>query len=135
MPSDPLNDLGAAEVGKNFSGVAYPKTDCFDPKGLAVTLDEKIELARRIEADAKAADPRIKRVRKAAFSQAEGTSVLVDSQGTVIEYPSTSFSAALLLVAEDGAAAETGYDSRHALEFSKLEWAKIAPTAVESALE
>ncbi|MBI3544304.1 MAG: TldD/PmbA family protein [Deltaproteobacteria bacterium] len=135
MPVDPLNDLCTTGNGGGFKATTYPKVNNYDGAGLEVSLEKKIELARSIEADVKAADPRIKRVRKAAFDEIQGESILVDHLGNEISHRMTIFSGDVTCVAEDGASAETGYDSRYSSSFDKLETDKIAPTAAAEALE
>lgn len=135
MPSDPLNDLCATGQDHGYSGVLYSEIDQFDQQGLAVPLEKKIEIAQSIETAAKKFDPRIKRVRKAAFDEIQGETVMVDSHGELIRSQATIFASELMCVAEEGTDAEMGYDSRYSTFLDQLEYSEVALQAAKNALE
>jgi PmbA protein len=135
MPADPLNDLCAAGNGGGFSSVLYPEVENYDTSGLESPVEKKIEIARRLEIDAKSQDPRIKRVRNSAFGEVSGESVMVDHHGEKIHHKLTLFSASLSAVAEEGADAEIGSDARYVNYLDQLQPGEISIHAAKNALE
>ncbi|MBI3557812.1 MAG: TldD/PmbA family protein [Deltaproteobacteria bacterium] len=132
MPADPLNDLIP------FTGLSYPKVENYDRQGLEVSLEQKIEIARGVEADAKRQDPRIKRVRKSSFNEARGESILLDSTGKQLRHEMTVFGASLTCVAEEDDDAEMGSDGRYSTKLANIMGSgagEVAITAARNALE
>lgn len=128
MPADPLNDFP-------LLAAQYPRIDNFDGTGIETSLDEKIEMARSIEAMARAKDKRITRVRSSGLDESFGEMVLVDSSGRQAKHRASFFAAHISCVAEEGGDAEMGGDGQYVTHLKQLEPAKIAQYAVESALE
>ena len=130
MSADENNILG------NFSSHDYPSIQDYDGKGLSVSLDDKITLARELELVTKAYDPRIKRVRKSGFDQSSGEIILTDSDGKRISHASSVFTAYVTCVAEaiDGTA-EMGGDAEYVHFLDSLDYKKVSKLAAQNALE
>jgi PmbA protein len=79
----------------------FPELELYDPAGGEVTAAQAIELARRGEAVARAADPRIKNSDGATFSRSAGAFALVLSGGFRGGYASSFSSLVVSPVAED----------------------------------
>jgi len=136
MPTDPYNDLCAVGSARDgFSTVLYPEIENHDTRGLSISLDHKLEIAKALEADAKKKDARIKRVRKAAYNEANWEAVMVDHHGEQIKQHQTVFGAALLCIAEDASgAAEMGYDSQYVNFYDQLKPTEISTNAAHNAV-
>ena len=95
MPPDENNGL------LSFSRSVYPQVDNFDHRGLDLPLQQKIDLAKKLESDCRKADSRVTGVRAAAISEACTETHLVDSNGEHIQHRSTGYSASITCKAED----------------------------------
>jgi PmbA protein len=80
-----------------------------DPSIAAVTEEEAIERAMSVEKAAFASDKRVKRTRKAMVSFYSGETSVVNSKGISYGYPSTSVSAHIMAVAEEGGESQMGW--------------------------
>src|SRR5262249_11151347 len=72
-----------------------------DPKLAALSVEQKIDLARRCEAAAFATDPRITNSDGATFSSDWGSRVLVNSRGFAGSYEATGCSLVVEAIADD----------------------------------
>lgn len=143
MPADPYQDLGKA--GPWRSEAATPpdrrgsmqaeELDVFDPTGASIALEQKIELARKMEADALRQDARIKRIRKSGFDQSSAVIRRIDSDGSDLSLEQTVFGCDLTCVAEDAGDAQIGSEGDYACRFSAVDPSYVTRTAVEGALE
>jgi len=82
----------------------------FDPLFREVSEDEKIKTALMIEKSAMGFDPRVRRVRKASYSETLHTSRIVNSNGADIEHRATFYSASVTAVAEENGESQMGWE-------------------------
>jgi PmbA protein len=98
-----------------------PDLDLYDPTELAV--DAQIDLARRAEAAALAADPRVTNSEGSEFNSSSGRLLLGNSHGFVGSYRSSSFSVSVSPVATDPQSGGMQRDSWYDVErkFARLD--------------
>jgi PmbA protein len=121
--------LAAAVVEDAQSGLpdpdlmasSLPEMDLYDPVDLST--DRQIELARRAEAAALAADPRITNSEGSEFNSSSGRLLLSNSHGFVGAYKSSSFSVSASPVATDQQTGGMQRDSWYDVErkFARLD--------------
>ncbi len=93
-----------------FPGAAEPgNVSTRDVRIGSLTEDEAIEKALQIEKSTFGADKRINRTRKAMASFSEGETLIVNSRGVSLGYQSTSVSAHIMSVAEEGGESQMGW--------------------------
>ncbi len=92
----------------------YPDLDLYD--GTELSTDEHIVLAKRAEAAALGADPRLSNSEGADFNSSEGHVVLANSHGFVGDYRSSTFSMSVSPVATDPATGGMQRDSWYAIQ-------------------
>lgn len=98
------------------------------------TMEERIAAARRIEAAARAADPRVKRVRKASYSESAGREWLFNSHGVRYAADSTFYSASVLAVAEEGGESQSGGEFQFGRSFRAIDAEWIGLMAAQRAV-
>ncbi|MEK6758380.1 MAG: TldD/PmbA family protein [Deltaproteobacteria bacterium] len=125
LSSGALTDLvGNAVTGASrsaedkFLGFAAPTASSsatdelgiFDEAFAGVDEKEKIDTAIEIEKSALAYDKRVKRVRKASYSESVVSSRIVNSNGVDLTEAATYYSASVTAVAEEGADSQMGWE-------------------------
>ncbi len=113
----------------------FPQLDLYDPTKL--DTETQIELARTAEASALNADPRITNSEGADFDSSSGRIVLGNSHGFLGEYQSSSFSIAVMPVAQEPDSGNMQRDSWYSVsrKYSQLESAdSIGKEAARRAL-
>lgn len=121
--------------GFPFSGgVAAPIKGIFDEKAGDISEEEKIASALAIEAAAMGHDARIKRVRKASYSETVSFRRVVNSNGVDGTHNATYFSGSVTAVAQDGGESQMGWemDARHIR--SGMDFAAIGAGAARNAV-
>lgn len=113
---------------------APPKLDQFDHDLCKTPIGDKIDMARGLEAAAKSSDPRIKKVRKAAYVETTGTVMIRNHSGLNLSYDRTLVEGHIMVVAEDGGNAEVGWDYGFSPFLGQLEMDSIGKTAAERAV-
>jgi PmbA protein len=98
------------------------------------TTQERIDVAREIEAAALAADSRIKRVRKASFSESAGTDWLLNSHGLYRTSGGTFYSVSVLAIAEDGGESQSGGEFAFGRRWATLDYGRVGAEAARRAL-
>jgi PmbA protein len=114
---------------------ALPQLEQFDHKLKRRPLGEKIEQTKRLEAAARSADPRIKKVRKAAYGETTGTVTICNHTGLRLAYQKTLVSGSILVVAEQGQHAEIGWDFGFSPFFEQLDMDLIGAAAARRAVD
>ena len=103
----------------------YPELSLYDPSGGEITAAQAVELARRGEAAARAADPRITNSEGGTFSRSAGAFAMVLSSGFSGGYASSYASLVVTPVADDeGGKKRRGYHwtaKRHLAELMSPE--------------
>lgn len=103
----------------------YPRLDLFDPEIDRKPLKDKIELAREIERQARATDPRVKITESCSYSDSRYIVALVNSQGVSATYYGASCGASIFVVAAEGDESQTGFSLASSLKIADLDPAKI----------
>lgn len=129
MPEDALAGLAT------FGSYVYPAVDNWDAQGLKVPVARKSELAKELESLCRKADPRIKGLRSAAFSETAWETLLVDSQGERIHHQSTTYSASVTCKAEAGGESQIGSDFFFSNYLDNLDIRCVAERAAQRATE
>jgi PmbA protein len=114
---------------------ALPQLQQFDHGLKGRPLKEKIDLARRLEAAARSTDPRIRKVRKAAYGETTGAVSICNHTGLNLSYQKTLVSGSVLAVAEQGEDAQIGWDYGFSPFFEHLDMDAIGAAAAKRALE
>lgn len=108
--------------------------ELFDERLAAVAEEEKVERALLLERLVLAADPRITKVRKSAFSEATVAMRIVNSRGMDGSYRGTSVSASVSAIAEENGQSQMGWDFDFATRFADLAVENIARRAAAKAV-
>jgi PmbA protein len=116
------------------SGEAPPRFDQFDLDLNRTAIGHKIEKARSLEAAARSSDPRIKKVRKAAYVETTGTVTIRNHSGLDLSYDRTLVSGNIMVVAEDGENAEVGWEYGFSPFLDQLDMDVIGITAARRAV-
>lgn len=96
----------------------YPQlSGLFDEKLALVPQEEKIALALSLERLTCAADPRIRRVRKASYGEGTHHVFIRNSEGVEGSYDSTSVTVSVSAVAEENGDSQMGWDYRFSPRF------------------
>ncbi|MDA8387435.1 MAG: TldD/PmbA family protein [Nitrospiraceae bacterium] len=123
---------GAGLPGGGTSAAA----EIFDPRVAGMTAQEAFALAREIESAALGADPkRIKRARSATASFNSAEVLIVNSNGFSGSYRSTSATAQIMAVAEDGGESQMGWDFMGGAFLSDVSFGGTGRGAAEKALK
>ena len=117
VAEDPVSGLPASEA----SAKDRPDLDLYDATELGT--DEHIALAKRAEAAALSADPRVSNSEGADFNSSDGHVLLANSHGFVGDYRSSSFSMSVSPVATDPSTGGMQRDSWYAIQraYARLE--------------
>jgi PmbA protein len=130
MATDPDPFMGFPVV----SGETPPRFDQFDHDLHKTSMGDKIDKARSLEAAARSSDPRIKKVRKAAYVETTGTVTICNHSGLDLSYDRTLVSGNIMVVAEDGEDAEVGWEYGFSPFLDQLEMDLIGVTAARRAV-
>jgi PmbA protein len=114
---------------------AYPRIDgLFDENLAGVDESEKIEKAMQLERLTLAADPRVTKVRKAAYGESNYEGHIRNSLGVEGSYRDTSVTCSVSAIAEDGNDSQMGWDFGFSNSFAGVDVAVIAKTASDKAV-
>lgn len=108
--------------------------DIFDPSFGSIPEEEKIGSAIRIEECARAYDRRIKRIRKASFSESLHTSRIANSNGVDMAHAATFYSGSVTAVAEDKGESQMGWEMATSHSKSRIDPAAIGIGAAKNAV-
>lgn len=111
-----------------------PQIDQFDQELIRISIEDKIDRARSLEATARSSDPRIKKVRKAAYVETTTTVTICNHMGLNLSYDKTLVSGSIMVVAEEGEHAEIGWDYGFSPFFDQLDMGLIGTTASRRAV-
>lgn len=132
MPEDPHHAL------PDFNPAAIEATglkESVDSRGSEVAIDQKVRMALDLEARCLAADPRVRAVRSAQFSETLNSCLMLDTAGRLISHRATTFSASISCKAEDGGDSRMGGDHGFAGTLDALDLSTVANRAAISATE
>lgn len=114
---------------------SYAEIASFDDALEAIGAAEKIEMAKRLEAEAKAYSDAIKSVQYCTVLSGSGGIRLVNSKGLDLSFRSNHMAAYLMAVAQDGGKSTTGFDAVVALKPGELDVKALAGSAAQRALD
>ena len=109
--------------------------EVYDPAVSDMKEDDAINLTVLLEKSAFDADNRIKKVRKASGSFTTTETVIVNSKSVNTSYLSTSCTAQIMAIAEDGQESQTGWDFSGSRFLSDVSFEKTGRTAAERSLQ
>lgn len=109
--------------------------DIFDPAVAGANAQDVFALAREIESGAMGADKRIRQVRSASASLHSGEALIMNSNGLAGNYKSTSATAQVMAVAEEGGESQMGWDFMGGSYLSDVSFARTGAGAAEKALK
>jgi PmbA protein len=113
---------------------AYPEiSGLFDGELRQVNEGEKIGRAMELERLTLAADPRVRKVRKATYGESNYEAHIRNSLGVSGSYRDTSFTCSVSAIAEEGDDSQMGWDFGFSNLFSGVDVATIARTAADKA--
>ncbi|MDS1030072.1 TldD/PmbA family protein [Bacillota bacterium LX-D] len=108
---------------------SYPKLSLLDSSIHETSIEEKIYLAKSIEKEAMAFDPRVKIIENCTYQDAVYSIALANSNGITNSYEGAYCGAYAYLVAEENGDSQTGFSLDYSLSFKKLDPAKIGRKA------
>ena len=114
---------------------SIPSVSVYDARMKDVPEEEKIERAKALENAALSFDRRIKRVRKAAYSETEYSVAIFNSRGVDVDHKGTFCSASISALAEEGAESEMGSDFESVRFYNDLDVKVIGRRAAENAVQ
>lgn len=129
MPEDPYADLFS------FGSAVYPNLDSLDSKGLQVPIEQKIDLARRLEAECRKSDSRIQGVRAATFREVTYEIHMVDSNSEHVQHQGSLFTASISCRAEQDGDNQMGGDFGFSNFLDGLDVKDVARSAAHYATE
>ncbi|WP_338832811.1 Metalloprotease PmbA [Moorella humiferrea] len=103
----------------------YPRLDLFDPEITNTPVEQKIELVREIERQARAYDPRVKITESCSYNDSRYLVVLVNSQGIAAAYHAAYCGASTFVVAVENEESQTGFGLVYGLRYKNIDPAKI----------
>lgn len=106
----------------------------FDDKARLVTEEEKIASAQDVESAAMGYDSRIKRVRKASYSETISSRRLVNSNGVDGTHAATYFSGSVTAVASEAGESQMGWEMSASHIRSDIDFAGIGSSAAKHAV-
>ena len=117
------------------SAVSIPSVSVYDARMKDIPEEEKIERAKALEDAVLSFDSRIKRVRKAAYSETEYSVAIFNSRGVDVDHKGTYCSASVSALAEEGAESEMGSDFESVRFYDGLDVKLIGKRAGENAIQ
>ncbi|MEW6540200.1 MAG: TldD/PmbA family protein [Bacillota bacterium] len=113
---------------------AYPEVDIFDPRLPEKKIDEKIELARRMEAVARAYDPRVTIVESSTYQDGLVEVGIVNSAGVSAYYRGAVCGLYIALTAREGDDHQTGFALAFKPRFEDLNPEEVGREAAQRAV-
>lgn len=112
----------------------YPEMDLYDPAIRAAAVENKIEMARTMENEARAFDNRIKIIESSTYQDGEAEVTLVNSHGLSLHYGGAYCGMYISLVAGEGEDSQTGFALKYSLRFNDLDPAQLGKQAAGRAV-
>jgi len=112
----------------------YPRLELFDRDMAAMSVEEKIEIARSVERSARSTDSRIAIVERSGYDDLEYCKLIINSRG-LYAYESGNFGGVyIFLVAEDGADAQNGFSTMAVRKLRELAPEQVGQEAAANAI-
>ncbi|WP_418792339.1 TldD/PmbA family protein [Phosphitispora sp. TUW77] len=115
-------------------GRQYDEMDLFDPQISQVSVEEKIDIAKRIEKSAVDSDKRITITERSSYFDAEYEVALANSLGIMTSYQGAYCGCYADLVAEENGDNQTGFALKIGLRYNELDPEKIGQEAAQKAV-
>jgi PmbA protein len=106
----------------------------FDATGLSASVADDRDQLERIVAQAREADPAVRRIKSVSLRSGQRETLVRSSTGTDCAYRRSTFSLAAGVVAERGGQSEIGWESDVASSRGALPWSQIGPAAALKAV-
>lgn len=116
------------------SAAAYPHVDIFDPELSGKKIEEKIDLARRMETVARSYDPRVTIIESATYQDELEEVGIVSSRGISAYYQGTGCGLYIALTAREGEDHQTGFAMDFRPRFAELHPESVGREAAERAV-
>ncbi|SFF93134.1 PmbA protein [Desulfotomaculum arcticum] len=113
---------------------SYPQMDLFDPGIKNAAVEQKIEMAKSMENEARAFDKRISVIESSTYQDGEVEVTLFNSKGTSLHYLGAYCGMYIALVAGQGEDSQTGFALGYGLRFAELDPSKFGRQAAERAV-
>lgn len=113
---------------------AYPELELYDTEIKNAPVEEKIELARTMEREARSFDSRIKIIESSTYTDAEVEVALVNSLGARLGYKGAFCGIYISLVAGEGEDSQTGFALDYNMKYKKLDPASVGREAARRAV-
>ncbi|TYO95646.1 TldD/PmbA family protein [Desulfallas thermosapovorans] len=113
---------------------SYPEMDLYDTAIRAATVEEKIDMARTMEKEARAADKRISIIESSTYHDGEAEVILVNSHGISLQYGVAYCGMYITLVAGQGEESQTGFAMKYGLRYADLDPAALGREAASRAV-
>lgn len=118
-----------------FPGAAeYPQLELYDAEIGGRPVEEKIELARAVESEARAADPRVRITEACSYQDASYRVTLANSHGLLASYRGAYCGLYAYVVAVEGADQQTGFGLSYSLRYGDLDPARVGREAARRAV-
>lgn len=115
-------------------GATYPDCTQYDEDIQRVSVEEKIELARKMEQEAKSYDSRIKVIEGATYTDTEEELLLVNSRGVKLTNRGSYFGISIALVAGEEADSQSGFALDYTVCYQNLRPAAVGQEAARRAV-
>ncbi len=112
----------------------YPKLDLYDKTIIDTSVEEKIELAKKMETTAKNYDPRVKIIEGSIYTDAETEITLMNSKGVDLNHRGNYCGIYIALVAVQNEESQTGFAINYGLKYKDLDAASAGREAAERAI-
>ncbi len=112
----------------------YPSVELYNPELDLVTPEQKLSFALNMEKAALGADERVKQIKYNTVLSGKGAVRIKNTYGLDIQFEGNYCGAYLQAVAREGEKASTAFDIAISHDFSKLDYKKLAESAVEKAV-
>lgn len=113
---------------------SYPQVEIFDPQITQVSVDEKIEFAKKIEVAARGYDERVKITEKSAYQDSTYELWLNNSHGVSGYYQGAYCGGYSLVVGQEGEDNQTGFGMQYKLKYDQLQADLIGKEAAQKAV-
>lgn len=112
----------------------YPALDLYDPAIRGTTVEDKINLAKKMEEAGRSFDPRVKIIESSSYQDAEVAVGIVNSLGLSAAYQGAYCGSYLSLVAGEGDDSQTGFAMKFGLKYQELDPESIGRLAAQRAV-
>ncbi|WP_449240724.1 TldD/PmbA family protein [Desulfoscipio gibsoniae] len=112
----------------------YPAMDLYDPAIRAAAVEDKIDMARNMENEARTADKRVSIIESSTYQDGEAEVTLVNSHGLSLYYGGAYCGMYITLVAGEGEESQTGFAMKFGLRYADLDPAALGRQAAGRAV-